>query len=30
MMKREDEAGQEVIDFLKVLKYYEDDIFGDA
>ena len=30
LMKRKDDSAQQVVDFLKVLKYYEDDIFGDA
>ena len=30
LMKRQDTSAQEVVDFLKVFKYYEDDIFGDA
>ena len=30
LMKREDKSADEVVNFLKVLKYYEDDLFGDA
>ena len=29
-MKRKDDSAKEVVDFLKVLRYYEDDLFGDA
>ena len=30
LMKRKDDSAKEVVDFLKVLRYYEDDLFGDA
>ena len=30
LMKRKDEEAREVMDFLKVFKYYEDEIFGSA
>ena len=30
LMKRQDTSADETVNFLKVLKYYEDDLFGDA
>ena len=30
LMKRQDKSADEVVNFLNVLKYYEDDLFGDA